>query len=121
MALTYLVDPLQLFRPSRLVPPAYSEDTRMQNAGLLRSQSFDTAFMGTSMAIHFPQSDIDRVLGVRSLKLAMTGSNSRQQGFVLYKDMIGASHYLVIPDETVAGVDDPRVWQDGQARIMAPL
>jgi hypothetical protein len=83
MALTYVVDPLQLFRPAYLVPPAYSEDTRMQNAGLLRSQSFDTAFMGTSMAIHFRQSDIDRVLGVRSLKLAMTGSNSRQQGFVL--------------------------------------
>jgi hypothetical protein len=55
----------------------------MQNAGLIRSQSFDTAFMGTSLAIHFRQSEIDRVLGVRSLKLAMTGSNSRQQGFVL--------------------------------------
>jgi len=43
----------------------------------------------------------------------------RQQGFVLYKDMIGASHYLVIPDETVAGVDDPRVWQDGQRNAWA--
>jgi len=80
-ALTYLVDPLQLFRPSRLA--FYSDDTRMQNAGLIRSQSFDTAFMGTSLAIHFRQSDIDRALGVHSLKLAMTGSNSRQQAFVL--------------------------------------
>ncbi|WP_441258376.1 hypothetical protein AB7008_02510 [Bradyrhizobium sp. 521_C7_N1_3] len=80
-ALTYLVDPLQLFRPSRLA--YYSDDTRVQNAGLIRSQSFDTAFMGTSLAIHFRQSDIDRALGVHSLKLAMTGSNSRQQGFVL--------------------------------------
>ena len=79
--LTYAVDPLQLFRPSRLA--FYSDDTRMQNAGLIRSQSFDTAFMGTSLAIHFRQSDIDRALGVHSLKLAMTGSNSRQQGFVL--------------------------------------
>ena len=79
--LTYAVDPLQLFRPSRLA--FYSEDTRVQNAGLIRSQSFDTAFMGTSLAIHFRQSDIDRALGVRSLKLAMTGSNSRQQSFVL--------------------------------------
>lgn len=79
--LTYAVDPLQLFRPS---PRAfYSEDTRVQNAGLIRSQSFDTVFMGTSLAIHFRQSDIDRALGVRSLKLAMTGSNSRQQSFVL--------------------------------------
>ena len=79
--LTYAVDPLQLFRPSRLA--FYSDDTRVQNAGLIRSQSFDTAFMGTSLAIHFRQSDIDRALGTRSLKLAMTGSNSRQQGFVL--------------------------------------
>ncbi|WP_375157740.1 hypothetical protein [Bradyrhizobium sp. RDT46] len=79
--LTYAVDPLQLFRPSRLA--FYSDDTRVQNAGLIRSQSFDTAFMGTSLAIHFRQSDIDRALGGHSLKLAMTGSNSRQQGFVL--------------------------------------
>ncbi|MBW7973631.1 hypothetical protein [Bradyrhizobium sp. BR 10289] len=79
--LTYAVDPLQLFRLSRLA--FYSDDTRMQNAGLIRSQSFDTAFMGTSLAIHFRQSDIDRALGVHSLKLAMTGSNSRQQAFVL--------------------------------------
>lgn len=81
--LTFVVDPLQLFRPSRLVAAFYSDDTRVQNAGLIRSQSFDTAFMGTSLAIHFRQSDIDRALGVRSLKLAMTGSNSRQQAFVL--------------------------------------
>ena len=80
--LTYLVDPLQLFRPSRLAA-FYSDDTRVQNAGLIRSHSFDTAFMGTSLAIHFRQSDIDRALRVHSLKLAMTGSNSRQQGFVL--------------------------------------
>lgn len=79
--LTYVVDPLQLFRPSHLA--FYSDDTRVQNAGLIRSQSFDTVFMGTSLAIHFRQSDIDRVLGVHSLKLAMTGSNSRQQSFVL--------------------------------------
>jgi len=55
----------------------------MQNAGLIRSRSFDTAFIGTSLAIHFRQSDIDHALGVHSLKLAMTGSNSRQQAFVL--------------------------------------
>ncbi|WP_298240249.1 hypothetical protein [uncultured Bradyrhizobium sp.] len=80
-ALTYAVDPLQLFRSS---PRAfYSDDTRVQNAGLIRSQPFDTAFMGTSLAIHFRQSDIDRALDVHSLKLAMTGSNSRQQAFVL--------------------------------------
>jgi hypothetical protein len=82
-ALNFMVDPLQLFRPARLFPAMYSLDSRMQDAGLIRSQDFDTVFMGTSLAIHFHQSDIDRALGVRSLKLAMTGSNSREQSFVL--------------------------------------
>ena len=82
-ALNFVVDPLQLFRPARLFPAMYSADSRMQDAGLIRSQDFDTVFMGTSLAIHFRQSDIDRALGVRSLKLAMSGANSREQGFVL--------------------------------------
>src|SRR5437764_9091887 len=82
-ALNFVVDPLQLFRPARLFPAMYSADSRMQDAGLIRSQDFDAVFMGPSLGIHFRQSDIDRALGVRSLKLSMTGSNSREQGFVL--------------------------------------
>ena len=82
-ALNFAVDPLQLFRPSWAFPAMYSADTRMQDAGLIQSQPFDTAFMGTSLAIHFRQRDIDRILGGRSLKLSMTGSSSRQQSFVL--------------------------------------
>ncbi len=78
-ALTFIVDPLQLFRPARLFAAVYSSDTRMQNAGLIRSQDFDTVFMGTSLAIHYRQSDIDHALRARSLKLAMTGSNSHEQ------------------------------------------
>ena len=82
-ALNYIVDPLQLLRPARVFAAMYSQDNRMQNAGLIQSQDFDTVFMGTSLAIHYRQSDIDRVLGVRSVKLAMTGSNSHEQSFVL--------------------------------------
>jgi hypothetical protein len=82
-ALNFIVDPLQLFRPARFYHPMYSTESRLQNAGLIRSQQFDTVFMGTSLAIHFRQSDIDRILGVRSLKLAMTGSSSHEQSFVL--------------------------------------
>src|SRR6266481_433387 len=82
-ALNFVVDPLQLFRPARLFAAMYSPDSRMQDAGLIRSQDFDTVYMGTSLAIHFRQSDIDRVIGGRSLKLSMTGSNSKEQSFVL--------------------------------------
>jgi hypothetical protein len=82
-ALNFVVDPLQYFRPARLFHAMYSPDSRMQNAGLIHSQHYDTVFMGTSLAIHFRQSDIDRILGGRSVKLAMTGSNSHEQSFVL--------------------------------------
>src|ERR1700720_4922160 len=78
-ALNFVVDPLQLFRAARLFAAMYSQDSRMQDAGLIRSQDFDTVFMGTSLAIHFRQSDIDRVLGVRSLKLSLNGSTSVEQ------------------------------------------
>src|SRR6201996_161891 len=81
--LNFVVDPLQLFRPARLFAAMYSHDSRLQNAGLIRSQPFDTVFMGTSLAIHFRQSDIDRILGVKSGKLSMTGANSVEQDFVL--------------------------------------
>lgn len=81
--LNFVVDPLQLFRPARLFAAMYSQDARMQDAGLIRSQQFDTVFMGTSLGIHYRQSDIDRALGVRSLKLALPGSTSKEQKFVL--------------------------------------
>jgi len=83
IALNYVVDPLQLFRPARLFAAMYSQDPRTQDAGLIRSQPFDTAFMGTSLGVHYRQSDIDRHLGVRSLKLAFAGATSKEQKFVL--------------------------------------
>src|SRR6195952_4196177 len=94
-ALNFAVDPLQLFRPARFTPAGYSLDNRMQNAGLIRSQDFDTVFMGTSLAIHFRQSDIDRILGVKSLKLSMTGSNSVEQSFVLAAALARAPRRII--------------------------
>ena len=81
--LNFAVDPLQLFRPARLFAAMYSQDARLQGARLIRSQQFDTVFMGTSLAVHYRQSDIDRHLGGRSVKLALPGSNSKEQKFVL--------------------------------------
>jgi hypothetical protein len=81
--LNYIVDPLQIFRPARFFAAMYSPDSRLQDAGLIHSQDFDTVLMGTSLAIHFRQSDIDRMLGVKSLKLALSGSSSREQAFVI--------------------------------------
>ena len=82
-AFNFVVDPLQLFGRSELGRHWYSSDARMQDAGLIQSQNFDTIFMGTSLAVHFRQSDIDKQFGVRSLKLAISGSTSVEQSFVL--------------------------------------
>jgi hypothetical protein len=98
--LNFVVDPLQMFRPARLFTAVYSQDGRLQNAGLIKSQVFDTVFMGTSLAIHFRQSDIDRILGAKSLKLAMSGSSSREQTFVL------ASAMARQPKRVIWEVDD---------------
>jgi hypothetical protein len=82
-AFNFVVDPLQLFGRFELGRHWYTSDSRLQNAGLIRSQDFDTVFMGTSLAVHFRQSDIDKQFGVRSLKLAISGSTSVEQSFVL--------------------------------------
>jgi hypothetical protein len=56
--------------------------------------------MGTSLAIHYRQSDIDRALGVKSVKLSMTGSNSQEQSFVI--DQALARH----PKRVIWQMDD---------------
>ena len=81
--LNFMVDPLQVLRPARMFAAMYSQDSRLQAAGLIRSQQFDTGLMGTSLAVHYRQSDIDRYLGVRSVKLTLPGSTSKEQKFVL--------------------------------------
>ncbi|WP_291688053.1 hypothetical protein [Bradyrhizobium sp.] len=82
-AFNFVIDPLQLFGRFQLGRHWYNPDSRMQDAGLIRTQHFDTVFMGTSLAVHFRQSEIDKELGVKSVKLAMSGSTSVEQSFVL--------------------------------------
>src|SRR5690349_12091966 len=81
--INFAVDPLQLFGPSRYLPAMYTSDDRVQAAGLIQSQQFDTVFMGTSLAVHYRASEISERLGVRAVKLAMAGSSSLEQSFVL--------------------------------------
>ena len=118
-SLNFAVDPLQLFRPARLFTAVYSQDSRLQNAGLIRSQTFDTLFMGTSLAIHFRQSDIDRILGVKSLKLAMTGSSSREQVFVLAAAMAGRPKRVIWEVDDWIFHDTPEI--DADANLPADL
>ena len=82
-AFNYAVDPLQIFHRPWFYPARYTSDPRLGNAGLIESQRFDTAFMGTSFSYAIRQSEIDDALGGKSLKLAMAGGTSKEQLVVL--------------------------------------
>jgi len=77
------IDPLQIFHSAWLTTARYSSNPRIGDAGLIRSQEFDTVFMGTSYSFHFRQGEIDEHLGGKSLKLAISGGTSKEQNVVL--------------------------------------
>lgn len=80
-AFNYGVDPLQFYR--RAAAPVFSENQRYQNPGLARNYDYGTVVVGTSHAENFEPADVERVLGERSLKLAISGSSAREQRMIL--------------------------------------
>jgi hypothetical protein len=75
----YIVDPLQIFHRPWFYMARYTADPRLGDVGLIESQAFDTAFMGTSFSYAIRQSEIDEALGGKSLKLAISGGTSKEQ------------------------------------------
>ena len=84
----FFVDPLQVFGPATLHRPYYLADPRIQGAGLIRSQRFDTIFIGSSLGMRYRKSDIDRIFGVKSVKLAMSGPSSAELNLVIACAMV---------------------------------
>src|SRR5690348_17998602 len=79
----FTIDPQQIFHSAWLTQARYSSNPRIGDAGLIRSQDFDTVFMGTSYSLHCRQGEIDERLGGKSLKLAISGGTSKEQNVVL--------------------------------------
>jgi hypothetical protein len=79
----YVLDPLQIFHRPTFYAARYTSDPRLGDVGLIESQTFDTAFMGTSFSFAIRQSDIDDALGGKSLKLAISGGTSKEQFEIL--------------------------------------
>jgi hypothetical protein len=79
----YVVDPLQIFHHAWFYPARYIADPRQGDVGLIESQTFDTAFMGTSFSYAIRQREIDEALGGKSLKLALSGGTSKEQFEIL--------------------------------------
>lgn len=73
VAVSYAVDPLQLYRKAAY-SPRFSIEERYQNAGLIKHWEYDTIIVGTSMTQNFVPSQVGRALGGQALKLSMEGS-----------------------------------------------
>lgn len=81
VVLNYLVDPLQFYRQARY-QPNFSLQQRYQNPGLARNFPYDTIILGTSMTENFRPAYVNRKLGVRTLKLSISGSTAREQALI---------------------------------------
>ncbi|NDY42414.1 hypothetical protein G3N55_06105 [Dissulfurirhabdus thermomarina] len=78
----YAVDPLQQYRASTFYR-TYYEKPRYLNPGLARTHAYDTAILGSSMMHNFIPSEIDKALGVKSIKLSMDAASAREISLLL--------------------------------------
>lgn len=75
----FIVDPLQFYRKATRLAPVFSREQRLQNPGLAKNYDYNTIILGTSMTENFLPSYVDSKLGVKTLKLSMSGSSIMDQ------------------------------------------
>jgi hypothetical protein len=81
VAISFAIDPYQYFRRA-WYEPRFSTNERWQMPGLARVYSYDTIVLGTSMAQNYYPSAVEKALGGRVLKLAMSGSSIHEQALI---------------------------------------
>lgn len=78
----FVIDPYQKFRRAWYAPE-FGTNERYILPGMARNYDHDTVVIGTSMAQNFYPSAVRDALGGRPIKLAMSGSTSREQAMLL--------------------------------------
>lgn len=78
ISLNYIVDPLQFYRKAAY-QSSFSTQQRYQNPGLAKNYDYDTIIIGTSMTENFLPSYVNEKLGVKALKLSMSGATAKEQ------------------------------------------
>lgn len=81
--LDYVVDPLQFYHRAAFYSPAFSVEQRFQNPGLAKNYPYDTIIIGSSMVENSRPSMVDRVMGVKSINLAMAAASAREERLLL--------------------------------------
>ncbi|MHC0038060.1 hypothetical protein [Pseudoneobacillus sp. C159] len=81
-ALFYMIDPLFLYRESKLYEPQYIATERYQMPGLIKTQNYHTLFTGTSMGRNFEESYVDEKLATKSFNASLPASTAKEQSMV---------------------------------------
>jgi hypothetical protein len=80
--LFYLIDPLFLYRKTKLYEPQYVAAERYQMPGLIKTQDYHTLFTGTSMGRNFEEGYVDNKLGTKSFNASLPASTAKEQSMV---------------------------------------
>ena len=83
LAFNYYIDPLQFYRKATLLRPVLYEQQRYQNPGFARNFDYNAVVLGTSMTENFEPEYINKALGVKTIKLSISGSLITEQKMIL--------------------------------------
>lgn len=75
----YFIDPLFLYRKSKLYTPQYIATERYQMPGLINTQEYDTIFTATSMGRNFRESYANKQLGEKTFNASLPASTAKEQ------------------------------------------
>jgi len=78
----FIVDPLQHYRKASFYKPFYKKG-RYLNPGIAKTYNYNTVIVGTSMVQNFRPTHVNKVLGVKSVKLALAGASAYELGLTL--------------------------------------
>ncbi len=80
----FTIDPLQFYRVPSIRPPRfYGSYERYVNVALARTQTYDIAIVGSSLAENFLPSHAARYLNAHPMKLAISGSTPHEQRLIV--------------------------------------
>lgn len=83
MMFNYITDPLQFYRKATYFNPQLNANERYQTPGFAKNFDYDTVIVGTSLTENFFPSNVNKTLGVKSIKLSISGSLLTEQQMIL--------------------------------------
>lgn len=84
--INYIIDPYQVYRKASFYKPIFDNDKyneRYINPGLARNYEYDSVIIGTSMTENFLASEIDQLLHMRTMNLAISGASAYEENQML--------------------------------------